>query len=1290
MGILLSDHHNGIMRKLSSPLARIALAGVLVTGLLVLGVFLAVRGIVWAAEFSTVGAFFLGVAALLGPFIGRSLNEVRKPGPMSVEDEAAALRGLIRGELARSDGRLKSVSNRELQVGWEVTARTESATAEHQLGSTRQLGVGSEDFCRMFSKLSPKRVVIHGNVGAGKTIFVTQVARELLQHAAELLERRDPRKIGTLIPFYILVTAWDPDKDLVTWIADQLIRTDPRLGIEVAAGTGNRVADDWVKHKVLPIIDGLDELPLRLRAKAVADVNEMGKLPVVLTTRPQEYADALAAIGRPISDSIVLDLCPLGICDAKNYLVNTTSVIPEQRWKEVFERLANETEDPLKQVLTNPLMLWLASRVYEATESFPGELADDRLGDQEAIEDHLLDAFIPAVYSRRTGSPRPHWTPAQARRWLAFLAHHTTRTRSPDIAWWRLASAVRWLRPAGAAIRAVLLFAVAWWLAVWALRLRPDLRHGFGFQALLRDGILGRQIIPFVRYLQDLTRIYLPNEVKASRAAIGSIPWHSLAALEVWVALLAVGAGTWSALRDRYPATLRTVRIRSLKSLVGVGISLGGTAIFAGLLWLGIVALSHVDYRRNGHIVMSRTVFPLHSAQILLLAMILWMLNAVPAQFIHRIEPPELVSPRGSLQRDRHATFFAMLSKFFSALLAWLLLGMLIAAMYAAYVAIAFICRLLLGGIATASDRFTDARVWLACSRRMPWRVMAFLADASDRGVLRQSGAVYQFRHIRLRQQLSTQHARLSRSLTSVALQTIRSTAPMRELARTWSPKSTAPWSEPFWALRFKEFASKPTLRQCLPTARPAGQILNAGPGYAQAFTTTDGESWMICARPSREPVMVAASVWRGLRNAASQAMRDAACTGPANLLTAVGFPVSGIINENATRVVLKGGSWGDGLLARPDERSSWRWEPFLSFEPYSGRLDSWEKYGSQLSVSVDVHFFWDLAHLTIKPETYQARPDQLAICSLPQAVTDLWTRRGAGMPKAKWRWSELSGKHKASLLWEVTAPDKTPVMTGSFDLFVVRLAKIRPRAVIWSKVQLCVENVAAWRDYLQAASGSPLDDFQLRLSLDELNSYLSASWHIAAETLPTLVVEDPFSIYPTYPPLVELSLSTDSRCDEMSNCRDLRNRVDFMPFTRASDSQLTHMSVKITGPPQLNGSDRTKLIDKALTYMIRQAGFDVDQLPAGSRNRQSLPGSETRWRNAALSNYLPHSSRHMSEMPSRRPASRVKLSARAPVWKLCGVACQAGGAMRLQFVTVRLRRAGPGGEAECPISVCP
>ncbi|WIX78338.1 hypothetical protein QRX50_44440 [Amycolatopsis carbonis] len=57
--------------------------------------------------------------------------------------------------------------------------------------------------------------------------------------------------------------------------------------------------------------------------------------------------------------------------------------------------------------------------------------------------------------------------------------------------------------------------------------------------------------------------------------------------------------------------------------------------------------------------------------------------------------------------------------------------------------------------LARAWGAFAFTRLWLASRGRIPWEFMAFLADAHRRGVLRQVGEVYQFRHARLQERLA-------------------------------------------------------------------------------------------------------------------------------------------------------------------------------------------------------------------------------------------------------------------------------------------------------------------------------------------------------------------------------------------------------------------------------------------------------------------------------------------------------------------------------------------------------
>lgn len=63
----------------------------------------------------------------------------------------------------------------------------------------------------------------------------------------------------------------------------------------------------------------------------------------------------------------------------------------------------------------------------------------------------------------------------------------------------------------------------------------------------------------------------------------------------------------------------------------------------------------------------------------------------------------------------------------------------------------------LLGGlVGSAWGRWLIlARFWLPLNGWLPWRTVAFLDDSHHRGVLRQSGAVYQFRHGGIQDQLA-------------------------------------------------------------------------------------------------------------------------------------------------------------------------------------------------------------------------------------------------------------------------------------------------------------------------------------------------------------------------------------------------------------------------------------------------------------------------------------------------------------------------------------------------------
>jgi MFS family permease len=109
----------------------------------------------------------------------------------------------------------------------------------------------------------------------------------------------------------------------------------------------------------------------------------------------------------------------------------------------------------------------------------------------------------------------------------------------------------------------------------------------------------------------------------------------------------------------------------------------------------------------------------------------------------------ELVGPNATLREDRTSSFVSML-----------IIGLSVG------ISVGFVSGLLAGlvaGIATglaivlnsAWFRFTASTAWLSVRGLLPWQLMFFLEDANRRGVLRQVGAVYQFRHVLLQDYLA-------------------------------------------------------------------------------------------------------------------------------------------------------------------------------------------------------------------------------------------------------------------------------------------------------------------------------------------------------------------------------------------------------------------------------------------------------------------------------------------------------------------------------------------------------
>ncbi|MFD5573507.1 NACHT domain-containing protein [Streptomyces cadmiisoli] len=369
----------------------------------------------------------------------------------AADDLAAA----VRTQWAR-EARLRRLQDpAPLDVGW---SRVGPPLADHRrnieggpsLPAPRD-GDGRPDrIVEAFRSVASGRLVVLGEPGAGKTILA-------VRFVLGSLAVREP---GDPVPVLLPLAGWAPRSvPLREWLADRLAAEyRPLAAVRDGRTLARELLDEGL---VLPVLDGLDELPDAARGEALRRLNaELDeRLPVLLTCRTAQWADAVRD-GDVLTAAEVVRLRPLDFTAARQHLERTARSCPDgsTAWTRVLEA----PTAPLADVLGSPLMVALARTVYGDTAKDPAELGDPRrFPTAESIEVHLLDAFVPAAFADAEGP----WRPAAAHRWLGRLARDVGHVRPAvgepaqtwRLAWWELPAAMpKALRTTGPALLALL------------------------------------------------------------------------------------------------------------------------------------------------------------------------------------------------------------------------------------------------------------------------------------------------------------------------------------------------------------------------------------------------------------------------------------------------------------------------------------------------------------------------------------------------------------------------------------------------------------------------------------------------------------------------------------------------------------------------------------------------------------------------------------------------------------------------------------------------------------------
>jgi hypothetical protein len=163
-----------------------------------------------------------------------------------------------------------------------------------------------------FRRLPRRRLVIIGGPGTGKTALAVQLLLERLPAPGQ--------PPAGPVPVLLSLAGWNPASTprVQDWVTEQLEQIYPALraiSLDAAAGL-------VAQGRVLPVLDGLDEVPPERAAAVVTALNTSLDVDggLILTSRRAEYRDAIRAAGDTLTGAAVVASLALTSAEAAVYL----------------------------------------------------------------------------------------------------------------------------------------------------------------------------------------------------------------------------------------------------------------------------------------------------------------------------------------------------------------------------------------------------------------------------------------------------------------------------------------------------------------------------------------------------------------------------------------------------------------------------------------------------------------------------------------------------------------------------------------------------------------------------------------------------------------------------------------------------------------------------------------------------------------------------------------------------------------------------------------------------------
>ncbi|WAZ26907.1 NACHT domain-containing protein [Streptomyces cinnabarinus] len=291
-------------------------------------------------------------------------------------------------------------------------------------------GEGIHDVAAYYRAITPRRLVVTGAPGAGKTVLALDL----------IVALTGPDSVGQPVPVRLSTAAWDTSVPLDAHLTEHLIVT-----YRVAKDDAERLV---TSRLVLPVLDGLDEMDETLpngeadpRApRATAVLNALNSyldgtdLAAVILTCRTRHLDALvenlgAQPRRQLLRAARIEIVPVDAPDAVSYLRGRTT--EPARWELLLRALEDAPDGTLARSLSTPWRLCLIATVFRDTGD-PCELL--RHAKPDELDQFLLARYLPRVVAQHNAAGgHRRYPPDRVHRWLHQIASYLEHPRPEQV-----------------------------------------------------------------------------------------------------------------------------------------------------------------------------------------------------------------------------------------------------------------------------------------------------------------------------------------------------------------------------------------------------------------------------------------------------------------------------------------------------------------------------------------------------------------------------------------------------------------------------------------------------------------------------------------------------------------------------------------------------------------------------------------------------------------------------------------------------------------------------------------